>query len=88
MPGKFERVNDLPFQKVLEEVLIVSPRDRRVHRLNEVASVIWLQLDGPRTVRDLADAVMKEFDVDKKTATRDVETFVTELKKKGLVEKK
>ena len=86
MTRKLARNPDLPYQKVLEEVLIVAPRDRRLHRLNEVASYIWMSLDRPRTADELARLVSREFDIDEKTARKDVKAFVSELKKKDLLE--
>ncbi|MHC4607727.1 MAG: PqqD family protein [Planctomycetota bacterium] len=85
MATKHERVPDLPFQQILDEVLIVAPHERNVHRLNDVAARIWTELERPRTLEQLVSAVTKEFDVDPKTAKKDVRLFLKELKGKGLV---
>ncbi len=86
MKKKLARNPDLPYQKILEEVLIVAPRERKVHRLNEVAAHVWLTLEQPRSFDDLARSVTEVFNVDEKTAKKDLTAFVTELKEKGLVQ--
>jgi len=53
--------------------------DGAEHDLNEVASRLWELSDGRRTVADLAQALVDEFEVDPATAERDSADFVREL---------
>ena len=83
---KIRQNPDLPYQKILDEVIIVAPKDRRVHRLDDVAAHIWLDIEKPRSIDELVRSVSGEFEVDEKTARRDVARFVDALKEKGLAE--
>lgn len=83
----FQRVAQLPFRKLDEEVVIVDPRQRQVHVLNGTASVVWDLLERSRSLPDLVTALIgdDDFDVAREVVSRDVAAFVVELIDKGLV---
>lgn len=54
--------------------------------LNETGKFIWSRLDGTNTAEDIAQALTEEFDVQLSEARSDVETFLQELRKLGLLE--
>ncbi len=56
--------------------------------LNETAAYIWEQMpdDKPFTAADAADALMKEYDVERSVAERDAAVLLDELKAEGLLE--
>lgn len=53
--------------------------------LNETATWIWAQLDGKRSLNDLADGLAGEFDIARGQAEKDVLNFLAGLKAEGLV---
>ena len=72
------------------EVVILSPaghdagapseqQDGAEHDLNEVGSRIWEMCDGTRAVREMADVLVEEFEVDLQTAQADAAAFVAQL---------
>jgi len=67
-----------------QEVVIV-PSSRKLQMLNEVATRIWALCDG-RTVKEIVDAITTEYEVTRATALRDVLDFVSEIRKRGMVE--
>lgn len=54
--------------------------------LNEVSAFLWLQLLEDKTEQELVKALLKEYDVDKETATKDVNIFVNELAAAGVID--
>lgn len=52
-----------------------------VYTLNETGAFLWEQLDGKKTVKDLINALISEYDVDTETATSDVLLFIEEMNK-------
>jgi methyltransferase-like protein len=52
-----------------------------VYTLNETGTFIWELIDGKKSVEDLIEAVIKEYDVDSITATTDVYSFINNLNK-------
>jgi hypothetical protein len=75
-------------QRLFEErMLVITPRDSMLHRLDEAGTFIWQQLETPQTAGQLIDAIAGHFNgFDKKENSRDILTFLTELAGLGLVE--
>lgn len=68
-----------------EATLVLPGEISAAHELNEVASRIWELCDGRRTVREIAQRVVEEFEIDLATAERDAEEFVREMLEGGLL---
>lgn len=69
------------------EMMIMSAADSTFFTLNPVASVIWQAADGHTPLSEIvARQVCGEFEVDPETAYRDVEHFVQELSKHGILQ--
>jgi hypothetical protein len=52
-----------------------------VYTLNETGAFLWELIDGKKSVKDLIDELISEYDIDKETATADVMSFIEEMKK-------
>lgn len=52
-----------------------------VFTLNESGAIIWEMIDGEKSIGDLVEAVIKEYDIDYKTAEEDVFAFIDKMKK-------
>ncbi|HSZ83875.1 MAG TPA: HPr-rel-A system PqqD family peptide chaperone [Polyangia bacterium] len=76
----------LPYQRMDEEAIVVDPRTRQVHLLNETAARIWELLATASSVDDLVATLADEYEGASPDALRaEVETFVSELGGKGLL---
>ncbi len=74
-------------RRIAGETILV-PVTRRAQEmglftLNEVATFVWEQLDGTRTVGALAREVVDAFEVDLATATRDLRELLSLLAQAG-----
>jgi methyltransferase-like protein len=52
-----------------------------VYTLNETGAFIWEQIDGIKSIEEIIDTLIKEYETDNKTATEDVFTFINNLDK-------
>ena len=83
---------DLVLRKVGKQYLIVDTRDGRadmsdVYCMNESAAMIWEKMsEREYSVKELAEWLCSEYEVDMDVAVKDVETQIDEWKKFGLVE--
>jgi hypothetical protein len=73
------------------ETLIVPIRAKvgdlaSIYSFNGTGTLIWKLLESPKTLKQLSDAIVQEYDVDSESAERDVADFVNEMKTVGLVE--
>jgi hypothetical protein len=75
-------------QRLFEErMLVITPKDSMLHRLDETGTFIWQQLETPQTAGHLLDAVAGHFNgFDKKEHARDILDFLANLAEIGLVE--
>ncbi len=68
------------------EAVILSLADGVYYGLDPVGARVWQMMEEPRTVAELRDAVVAEWEVDAPTAERDLLDLLAELAARGLVE--
>jgi PqqD family protein of HPr-rel-A system len=86
MTPSFHRDLSLPFQRMDEETIVVDPRSREVHLLNETAARIWDLLETPASLDELCEALSDEYEGATPEALRaEVEGFLADLGGKGLL---
>ena len=67
------------------QATIVLPDRAEVSVLNEIGSLVWEKMDGARTVAQLIEAVMAEYEIEPEKARRDVLEFIESLREHGMV---
>ena len=67
------------------EAVILSLDTKILRGLNAVGSRVWDLIDGKRTVEEIVEVIVADFDVAPADAAADVASFVAELIDKGLV---
>jgi len=50
-----------------------------VYTLNETGAFLWELIDGENNIEDIIEALIREYDIDEKTATNDVLEFINEM---------
>ena len=68
-----------------DEAVLVMPQKGQVKVVNQVGAVIWELIDGKRTIENIIDEIVSQFDVDPVTAESDVINFTTELYKREII---
>ncbi len=59
--------------------LVIVIDDRKLHSLNGVGTRVWELAEGGRTLGEIADALVAEFDVTRDVALADARQFIGEL---------
>ena len=75
----------LEWSEVGSEVVILDRVMGELLRLNAAGGFIWMQLDGTRTAKEIAERVARHFVTDIEGATRDVREFLGRLRSLGLI---
>ncbi len=75
---------DFVFRRIAGEVLLLPIREKvgdleSIYALNEVGARVWELLDGRRSVADLRDSIVAEFDVTPAQAEADILEFLGKL---------
>jgi hypothetical protein len=68
-----------------DEAVLVMPQKGQVKVVNQVGAVIWELIDGKRTIENIIEEIVSQFDVDPFTAESDVFNFISELNEREMV---
>lgn len=87
----FLRTRSVVSRAIAGETLIVPVRGKvgdlaSIYRFNGTGTLIWEQLDSPRTLGELVEAVEREYVVPRDQAEKDVQQFLSDLFSVELVE--
>ena len=87
MPRTYQLHPRLAFQDVDEGIFVITPDNSLHHLKDDVALFLWEQLDAaPKSLEELLEAVVTEFQVNRNEAQTDLEAFLASGVKKGLLE--
>jgi hypothetical protein len=68
------------FCNVAEEAVLLSMEDGAYYGLNDVAASIWRQIQEPRSVGQIRDALLTEYcDIDESECESTVSAFLSEM---------
>ena len=68
------------------EAVILFPKSGQYYGLNEVGTRVWRLIQEPRTVNEIRDALLAEYDVQPERVEADLLHLLEILKSKGLIE--
>ena len=82
---KYRKNEDFVYRKIQDETILVPIKDNvgvmgSIYNLNEVAAFISEQLDGKKTLLDIKNMILKEFEISSEEAEDDLAEFVSELR--------
>jgi hypothetical protein len=92
MDATYSRNPDIIFRKIADEFILVPIRQKAVdlksvYTLNEVGAFIWEAIDSSKSISQIKDQVVQEFDVDARQAQSDVSEILTQLESLSLIKK-
>jgi hypothetical protein len=82
----FRPRSDVRFRVVGDEGVIVRQEEAEVIAVNEVGASVFALLDSRRSVRELLDALLEQYEVDRESLSSDVTRFLSQLRDSGVVE--
>lgn len=90
MTMRYEQDPLIVTRKIGSELILIPVRQnvgdlQYLYTLNGVASYIWELIDGGRTVEDMAQALIKKYEVEAPQAEADVVEFLAQMKEIGAV---
>lgn len=68
-----------------DEVVVLEMKAGAYFGLEGVAARVWQLLSEPRTVREITQTLLEEYDVEEERCRRDVEALIERLEDRGLV---
>ncbi|MEW6027514.1 MAG: PqqD family protein [Planctomycetota bacterium] len=79
-----ERINH-PFQMIEGDTIIVNPKDRLMHQLNDVGSRVWELIARKQAVTDLVNAITNEYDIEPPEAGADIIQLLEKMSELKLI---
>jgi len=84
--GVLRRSPNVLYDLLDERAVLIDAQGTELITLNRVGTVVWQALDGERSPVQIADELAGLFeDVDRRRISTDVEAFLDELRRLGLV---
>lgn len=85
------RNENFVFRRIVEEMVLVPIRQNvaeldSIYTLNELGAFIWEQLESPRSLAELEEVILAEYEIDAETVRTDLASFVDALLHIGAVE--
>jgi hypothetical protein len=80
-----KRSPNVPWRTIDGKGILVDLDSGYYFSLNRTGQFIWGQIDGARTLQDIARRVVEHFEVDEETALRDCIELAGRLRDQGLV---
>ena len=88
MPGidqVFRKNENFVFRQIDDETILVPIKDNlgdmgSIYNLNEVGAFIWENFDGLKTINDIKNRIIEEFEISEQEAQQDLFEFVNQLK--------
>ena len=84
----FKASNDVLFQEVSGETVLLDLNSESYFGLDEVGTRIWSLINEGRAVGEVVDTLLDEYDVDRATLETDVSALLASLLEAGLVVEK
>ena len=89
----YEKDPSMVSREIAGEAILVPIRQNvgdleSIYTLNETAARAWELIDGQKTLSDIRDVIVEEFEVDKRQAQEDLIELMSDLVSISAVEKK
>jgi hypothetical protein len=82
---RVEAIKDQVSCDLSDETVVLSFQDGIYYGLNPVGTRIWDLIQEPRTVKDIRDSLLEEFEVEASRCERDLQTFLREMSARKLI---
>ena len=90
MARRYEKNPSVVFREIAGEAILVPIHQdvanmQSIYALDSVGADIWNLIDGQRTVGEIMDALLVEYDVEPTDLSRDLDEFVEQLASVGAI---
>ena len=87
----FRKKGEFVTRSIANETVVVPVRGQvgdldAIYNLNEVGGFIWEQIDGRKSISQVAEAVHGEFEVALEQAEKETSEFIAALEAAGMIE--
>lgn len=85
MDSKIVRETHLVFNEMDGETIMMSIENGEYYGMNSMGSRIWKLLETPRSVTEICDTLLPDYDVTPDQCAKDLIPFLNKMAKKGVI---
>lgn len=82
---QLQRKEGLLFNKIDNEIVMLSVKNSEYYGMNKIGSRIWEMLEQPKTIRQLIASLLEQYEVTEEKCRKDALTFLKKLDEKKLL---
>ncbi len=82
---KFLRNESYIWRVIDGETVIMSPFGDKLYALNDVGTFIWELLDGSKTIDDIVNSILEDYEIKDNIAYNDVIGFIEKLSENNML---
>jgi hypothetical protein len=80
----FKKSENIVYRKIADEYILVPIRNnvgdlQNIYTLNEVGARVWELIDGKKTLNQISNELLEEFEIDKETLDKDIDVYIAQL---------
>jgi hypothetical protein len=83
---KLKIAGDIRFVVIEDQAILLDSKHGIYLGLDEIGTAIWHKIEDGATLDEICDRLFKEYEVSRDVLACDIQTFVGQLKEKGLIE--
>jgi len=80
-----ERNEEIAWSELEEEIVLLDIEGGSYYSLNEVSAFVWKRIDGARSIGDLVDEVLEEYEAAREQVRDDVIRLIGDLSQKNIL---
>ncbi|MDJ0736122.1 MAG: lasso peptide biosynthesis PqqD family chaperone [Nostocaceae cyanobacterium] len=84
--SKVVAVSEQISSELSQEAVILNLKSGIYYGLSEVGASIWNLIQEPKTINEIRDAIVAEYEVEPERCDRDILTLLQQLETEGLIE--
>jgi hypothetical protein len=87
---RYEKDPSVVYREIAGEAILVPMRriladNQSIYTLDSVGADIWKLIDGERTLADIREALLDEYDVEADALSQDLDEFIAQLVSVGAI---
>ena len=79
------RDEDIVWRNLDGEAVLLNPQSGKYYGMNTVGCSFWEKIDGTRTLSDIVDLLLEEYDVERETLVSDINELAANLEKSNII---
>jgi hypothetical protein len=81
----YVRSEDVEFQQIDEEGILLDMRSGHYFRLNPSAAQVWMALESPSTISQIVERLGRLYESDQQQISKDTQRLLGEMARSGVV---